>query len=76
MITSSQESIVNNRIEIDLNSEEGTPLSLIFLAKNMCDQLGMDTNTIINEMSQGDTEDLINTFEKYFGEFVVLYYKI
>lgn len=76
MITSSQESIVNNRIEIDLNSEEGTPLSLIFLAKNMSDQLGMDTNTIINEMSQGETEDLINTFEKYFGEFVVLYYKI
>ena len=76
MITSSQESIVNNRIEIDLNSEEGTPLSLIFLAKNMSDQLGMDTNSIINEMSSGDTENLISVFEKYFGEFVVLYFRI
>ena len=73
MIASSYDSIIRDRIEIDLNGDEGTCLSLIYLAKNMSDQLGMNTNHIINEMSVGERDDLISTFEKYFGEFVVLY---
>jgi len=76
MIISSFESLTNNRIHIDLASEEGSSLSLIYIAKNMSDQLGMNSYQIVNEMSLGTREELIQTFEKYFGEFTVLSHKI
>jgi hypothetical protein len=33
----------------------------------------LDTKQIQSEMMSGDYENLVNTFDKYFGDFVTLY---
>jgi hypothetical protein len=41
-------------------------------AKTFAKQLGMDSNPIIKEMMSGDYENLLEVFDKNFGEFVIL----
>ena len=59
--------------EIDLTGPEGNAFVLMGYAKNYAKQLGMDVDSVITEMSSGDYENLIETFENYFGDFVILY---
>jgi hypothetical protein len=42
-------------------------------AKGFARDLGLDGELIVQEMMLGDYEDLIKTFDHYFGEFVDLY---
>jgi hypothetical protein len=60
-------------IEIDLSGPEGNAYVLMAYAQRYAKQLGMDHNAIIKEMKSSDYENLVNTFEKYFGKFVTLY---
>lgn len=62
-----------SKLEIDLTGPDGNVFHLIAIGANMCGQLGMDKNKFTKEMMSGDYENAINTFEKYFGEFVILY---
>ena len=58
---------------IDLTGPDGNALALLGQAKRYASQLDMDFSIIRKEMTSGDYEDLVNTFEKYFGSFVTLY---
>ncbi len=59
-------------IKIDLNSPQGNAFSLLGVARKLSKQIGLDTIQIHREMTQSDYENLINTFEKYFGNYVTL----
>lgn len=60
-------------VEIDLTGPDGNAWVLIGTAGDLATQLGLDKKKIQSEMMSGDYEHLINTFDKYFGEFVTLY---
>jgi hypothetical protein len=60
-------------IEIDLTGPDGNAFVLIGTAGNLAKQLGLDSKVIQAEMTAGDYENLVNVFDKHFGEFVTLY---
>jgi len=70
MIKSKQE---KTGIEIDLTGPDGNAFFLIGTASNLAKQLGLDRNSIKEEMMKGDYENLVNVFDKHFGQFVTLY---
>jgi hypothetical protein len=70
MIKSKQE---KTGIEIDLTGPDGNAFFLIGTASNLAKQLGLDRNSIKEEMMAGDYENLVNVFDKHFGNFVTLY---
>jgi hypothetical protein len=60
-------------ITIDLTGPEGNAFYLLGTASNLAKQLDMDNQTIQSEMMSGDYENLLEVFDKYFGDFVTLY---
>jgi hypothetical protein len=58
---------------IDLTGPDGNAFALLGQAKRYARQLDMDFDLIQKEMTSGDYEHLLNTFDKYFGGFVTLY---
>lgn len=73
MIKSKYHKTKTGPVEIDLTGPDGNAFALIGYARRLADQLGLDKNKIQSEMMSGNYENLINVFEKNFGEFVVLY---
>jgi len=66
----------NSAIEIDLNGPSGNAFVLLGIAGNLGKQLGLDKfriKCIQDEMMLSDYEMLIQTFDKWFGDYVVLY---
>ena len=63
----------NNRIEIDLTGPDVNAFVLLGYAKRLSRELDLDHKQILDEMMGGDYENLINVFDKYFGDFVDLY---
>ena len=59
-------------IVIDLTGPQGNAYYLLGTASKFASQLGLDSNEIINEMTSDDYEHLIEVFDKYFGDFVIL----
>jgi hypothetical protein len=57
---------------IDLTGPDGNAFALMGYARRLAKQLGEDPNSILDEMMSGDYENLINVFEMYFGDFVIL----
>jgi hypothetical protein len=60
---------------IDLTGPQGNAFVLLGYAKQFARQLKFDSelkDKIVNEMTEGDYEHLVETFDKYFGEFVIL----
>ena len=70
MIKSKKESL---GISIDLTGPDGNAFVLIGTAGNLAKQLGLDAKAIREEMMKGDYENLVNVFDKHFGNFVTLY---
>ena len=62
-----------SRIEIDLTGAQGNAFNLIGIASGLAKQLGWNVSEIRSEMMSGDYENLIQVFDKYFGEFVTMY---
>ena len=63
-------------IEIDLNGPEGNAHLLVGLAGRLGRELGMDKfriKCIQDEMMLSNYEMTIQTFDKWFGDYVVLY---
>ena len=63
-------------IEIDLTGPDGNAFVLLGYAKRYAKQLGMngvEAEEIIHKMQSSDYENLINVFDKYFGDYVTLY---
>ena len=59
-------------IVIDLTGPQGNAFYLLGAASRYARQLGLDSDEVINEMKSGDYEHLIEVFDKYFGDFVIL----
>lgn len=63
-------------IEIDLTGPQGNAFFLLGTASKLGRQLGWDRDEIeilLRQMRNSDYENLVNTFDKYFGDFVTLY---
>jgi len=59
-------------IVIDLTGPDGNAFSLMVYAKRFAKQLELDSEPILNEMMEGDYENLLQVFDKNFGKFVIL----
>ena len=63
---------IAENVVIDLTGPEGNAFCLMGYAKKFARQLDLDGNQIIEEMKSGDYENLVTTFDKYFGDYVIL----
>ena len=70
MITSKKPS---TKIEIDLTGPQGNAFAILGIARDLAIQLDLDWNYIHEEMTSSDYENLIEVFDHYFGDFVVMY---
>jgi hypothetical protein len=67
------------KIEIDLTGPDGNAFVLIGKAIQYAKRLNREANANINieemkkVMMQSDYDNLINTFDEYFGEYITLY---
>lgn len=57
---------------IDLTGPQGNAFFLLGTARNLANQLDLDANSIMEEMKSSDYENLLQVFDKYFGDFVIL----
>jgi hypothetical protein len=57
---------------IDLTGPQGNAYFILGTAKNLAKQLGFNANEITNEMMSGNYENLIQVFDRYFGDYVIL----
>lgn len=65
----------NGPIIIDLTGPDGNAFALMGNAMRFGTQLGWDkvkTQELINEMMDGDYENLLQVFDNAFGEYVIL----
>ena len=65
----------NGPMIIDLTGPDGNAFSLLGTAKNLAKQIGYspkETHDLLRDMQLGDYENLINVFDKHFGELVIL----
>jgi len=60
-------------MEIDLTGPQGNAFFLLGTATRFARQLGMNEYEVMNEMQSGDYENLLEVFDKYFGDFVIMY---
>ena len=58
---------------IDLTGPDGNAFVLLGYAKKFAKQLNFDDKKIIDDMTSGDYEHLLEVFDKHFGSFVTLY---
>jgi len=58
---------------MDLTGPEGNVFMLIGTAMNLARQFGIDDEMIKEQMMSGDYENAVQTFDKHFGEHVILY---
>lgn len=57
---------------IDLTGPQGNAFYLLGTARDLALQLSLDWETIHSKMISSDYENLIQVFDSYFGEFVIL----
>ena len=72
----SRDELENRKIEIDLRSENGNAMYLLSLVDVIGKQLNIPNEVrkdIKSVMMMGRYEDLIKTFDIWFGEYVILY---
>ena len=58
---------------VDLDGPDGNAFFLMGLARRICKDMGADPGPVIADMTNSDYEHLIDTFDRYFGEYVDLY---
>ena len=63
---------INSTPVIDLTGPEGNAFYLMAQADRYARQLGLDKEAVINEMKLGDYENLVQVFDRYFGDYVIL----
>jgi hypothetical protein len=59
-------------IVIDLTGPDGNAFVLMGYAKRLARQIGIEPQPIIKEMMSGDYENLLEVFDRNFGDFVIL----
>ena len=61
-----------SEIVIDLTGPDGNAFALLAYAKRFAQQLNLDFSKIQDEMTSSDYENLVQVFDDYFGDFVIL----
>jgi hypothetical protein len=59
-------------IVIDLTGPDGNAFALMGYARRLARQIGIEPQPIIEEMMSGDYENLLEVFDRNFGDFVIL----
>ena len=59
-------------VVIDLTGPDGNAFNLMGYVRRFAAQLGLDSSIIIKEMMAGDYENLLQVFDNYFGDYVIL----
>ncbi|NBR40831.1 MAG: hypothetical protein EBT93_15675 [Alphaproteobacteria bacterium] len=67
-----REKQTRKEIIIDLTGPDGNAFALLAYAKRFAQQLNLDFNQIKDEMTSSDYENLVQVFDNYFGDFVIL----
>lgn len=57
---------------IDLTGPDGNAFVLLGIARKFAKQLDLDSEKILEEMKSSDYENLIEVFDQYFGDYVIL----
>lgn len=57
---------------IDLRGQDGNAFALMHQASRLSRQLNLDAKPILEEMMGSNYDNLVNTFDKYFGDVVDL----
>ena len=57
---------------IKLDGADGKPDNLIKYARRLAKQLCLNPDKVVFEMEENNYKDIVMTFDKYFGEYVVL----
>ena len=58
---------------INLDGPDGNAFALMAYAKRFAKDMGyVSDEAILNNMRSGDYTNLVKTFDKYFGEYVIL----
>ncbi len=57
---------------IDLTGPQGNAFYLMGFAQKNARKLGLDGSAILAEMQSGDYENLVQVFDNYFGDYVIL----
>lgn len=73
MAIKSKDELKGRPIEIDLSGPDGNAFVLMAYAKRYATQLDLDYIQVQKEMTSGDYDNLVEVFDKYFGDFVTLY---
>ena len=60
-------------IEIDLTGPQGNAYYILALAKRLCREFDIPFKPLMEKMTSGDYENLIQTFDKNFGSIVTMY---
>ena len=61
------------KLVINLDGPDGNAFALMAYAKRFAKDMGyVSDEAILNLMMDGDYTNLVRTFDKYFGEFVIL----
>jgi len=63
---------LNETPVIDLTGPAGNAFSLLAFAIKNARKFNLDASVVMEEMKSGDYEHLVSTFDKYFGEYVIL----
>jgi hypothetical protein len=61
-----------DQIVLDMTGPDGNAFALLAYAKRFAKQLGYDYKQIQEEMTKSDYENLVNVFDSYFGDYVIL----
>tara|TARA_B100000212_G_C27358587_1_gene527081 strand:- start:947 stop:1177 length:231 start_codon:yes stop_codon:yes gene_type:complete len=72
----SREELSCRKIEVDLHSSEGNSFYLLGLVETLGKQINIPTEIrkdIRKTMMSGSYDDLIETFDIWFGDYVVIY---
>ncbi len=72
MIRKKKDLSPKNPMIIDLTGPDGNAFALLGYAKNFSKQLSLDWDSIREEMTKGDYEELLKVFDRYFGSFIIL----
>ena len=68
--------MIRDRIDstpvIDLTGPQGNAFFLMGQAGQYARQLGLDGDDIVAEMRSGNYENLVQVFDRYFGDYVIL----
>ena len=67
--------VIDGKLHLDLSSSDGNAFTLLGIANRYATRMGLkdeEKSKFIGEMQSGDYDNLVQVFDKYFGDHVEL----